>query len=382
MPTRLIHKHQNIVDCIVKVNRAGLEKKAKAHKNTPSTNVHNGQGGILMGRPHLTLHERETLARCLHIGLSLRSIGCILNRSPAGLCKERKRNSQNGAYSPYEAHGKACRRRKRSAHRKKKLLPALEAYIFDKMQQYWSPEQVAGRLPVDFPNEPGMRVSFKTIYRRIDRGIRKGNNWRQLYSYLRLKRNGKSLKKHASRNPGPASLLRSIDLRPDVVKTRQRFGDWESDLLCGPKGKGHIATFVERRTGFLLAAGCKQKSVVDYDHAALQTLGKLPAGTVHTVTVDRGCEFYGYQNLEQKLGTRYYFCHARCPNERALNEYTNGLLRQFFPRNKPLLHIEEELERAVTLLNHRPRKTLGYKTPAELLELLGMQQVLTLPMTI
>lgn len=321
-----------------------------------------------MGRRHLNLSEREMLGRCFANGLSLRKAGKLLGCSAAALCKERKRNSIKGVYDANQANTKACLRRKNVAHHKKKFPSALEEYIFDRMRRCWSPEQVCGRLPIDFPDDPAMRISFKTVYRRIERGVAKGNKWRELYYFLRLKKKGKSMKNHASRNKGPAVLLPNIDLRPKIVDEKCRFGDWESDLICGPKGKGYIATFVERSTQFLLATECKQQNVADYNKAALNTLGRLAVGSVHTVTVDRGSEFYGYRHLEATLGTRYYFCHPRSPNERGLNEQTNGLLRQFFPKTKTLLGIDEELERAVTLLNHRPRKTLGYRSPAEMLE--------------
>lgn len=331
-----------------------------------------------MGHHHLTLGSRETLERCLKLGYSLRAIGRILGYSAAALCKERKRNTRSGLYNASEAQQRARNRRINAAHQKKKMLPALEEYIFEKMQLYWSPEQVCGRLLLDYPDDHNRRISFKTIYRKIAHGTKKRTKWAVLYKFLRLKRNGKSMKNLVSRKQGPSESLRSIAERPLIVGTKRRFGDWESDLLCGSKGKGHIATFVERSTTYILAVPCRQKSVVNYEQAALGTLGQLPQEIVHTVTVDRGREFYGYKSLEEKLQTVYYFCDARRPNQRGLNEQINGLLRQFFPKNTPLLDIEEELKRAVAFINHRPRKTLGYKTPAEMVKNLGLEQVLTL----
>ena len=330
-----------------------------------------------MGHKHLSAEARVTLQRCCELGFSLRYIGKILGYSAPALSKERKRNQSGGCYEASLAHQRAMNRKKRVAHRKKKLPEALEAYIFAKMRLYWSPEQIAGRLKVDFPDNPDMRISFKTIYRRIARGIKKRTSWAALYPYLRLKRRGKSLRGHMKVNPGPAGFLPSIDTRPAIVNGKHRFGDWESDLLCGPKGTGHIATFVERSTGFLLATQCPSRRPADYTMAAIRTLGKLGKDFVHTVTVDRGTEFFGYREIEQKLGVMYYFCHPRCPNERGLNEQVNGLLRQFFPKNKPLCGIADELDKAVALVNHRPRKKLGYRTPVEMLAAVGLERVLT-----
>ena len=216
-----------------------------------------------MGHKHLNAESRATLQRCLELGFSLRHTGRILGYSAAALCKERTRNQVAGSYNAATAQGKAVNRRKRAAYRKKKLSASLKAYIFEKMRLYWSPEQVAGRLRVDFPNDAQMRISFKTIYRRIARGIEKRTDWSTLYRYLRLKRMGKSMRGHMKVNPGPAGRLPSIDTRPALVSEKSRFGDWESDLLCGPKGKGYIATFVERMTGFLLAAECPSRSTKD-----------------------------------------------------------------------------------------------------------------------
>ena len=285
-----------------------------------------------MGHKHLSAEGRETLQRCLEHGYSLRRIGQILGYSAAALCNELKRNTIKGSYEASSAHQRAVNRRKRAAYRKKKLAAELEQYVFEKIRLYWSPEQVSGRLKVDFPDRPDMRVSFKTIYRRIARGVKKRTAWAQLYPFLRLKRMGKSMRGHMKSNPGPARCLPSIEMRPGIVDERSRFGDWESDLISGPKGKGHIATFVDRKTTFLLAAECPSRKPEDYIAAALRTLGLLPPGNAHTVTVDRGSEFFGYKTIEQKLGANYYFCHPRSPNERGLNEQINGLLLQFFPK--------------------------------------------------
>ena len=297
--------------------------------------------------------------------MSLRGIGKILGYSASALCKERKRNSRDGEYCASKAHTRSRNRRTNAARRKSRLSPALEAYVFEKLRLYWSPEQIAGRLTVDFPDTLDMRISFKTIYRRIAHGVKKRTAWSALFPYLRLKKRGKCLRNLVSRKLGPNARLPSITERPAEVAAKIRFGDWESDLVAGPRGQGFIATFVERTTQFVMAAECPTREPKGYKTAVSATLGRLPAGSVHSVTVDRGSEFHGYREIEASLATRYYFCHPRCPNERGLNEQINGLLRQFFPKGKALLNIGDELAKAVALLNHRPRKRLGYYSPRE-----------------
>lgn len=330
-----------------------------------------------MSHKHLSLETRATLQRCLHLGFSLRQTGKLLGYSAAALCKELKRNANKGQYEAVAAHQRAVNRKKRAARREKKLPEELESYVFEKMRLYWSPEQVTGRLRLDFSDDSRMRVSFKTIYRRIAKGVDRRTKWAELFPYFRLKKKGKSMRGHMKVNPGPAGRLPSIESRPEIVETKNRFGDWESDLVCGTKGKGNIATFVERSTGLLLAAPCWSRNPADYNAVALNLLGKLPKDSLHTVTVDRGAEFFKYHEIEQKLDVNYYFCHPRCPNERGLNEQVNGLLRQFFPKGKPLVDIDESLKKAVALLNHRPRKRLGYKTPVEVVAPHGLEAVLT-----
>lgn len=330
-----------------------------------------------MGHSHLNAYSREILQRCLSQGMSLRAIGKILGYSASALCKERKRNSRGGEYCAHKAHQRSCYRRTNSARQKSKYPPALEAYIFEKMFLYWSPEQVVGRLALDFPDSPDMRISFKTIYRRIAHGVKKRTRWHRLYPYLRLKKRGKCLRNHSSRKPNPYGNLPSIAQRPATVAAKARFGDWESDLIAGPRGQGFIATFVERTTQFVLAAQCPTREPKEYNETVFQTIGRLPAGSVLSVTVDRGSEFYGYREIEESLGMQYYFCHPRCPNERGLNEQMNGLLRQFFPKGRSLLGVGDDLKKAVALINHRPRKRLGYYSPMEAVALAGMGHVLT-----
>ncbi len=251
-------------------------------------------------------------------------------------------------------------------------------YVQHGLSQYWSPEQIAGRLFVDFPKHPQMRMSFKTIYRRLQRAAQSHHpdEWRRFVRFLRLKRKGKSLRRNKTDQRKTRRNLPSIEQRPALVEKRKQFGHWECDLIRGFKGQGYLVTVVERKTGFLMAQYSANKSVPQVNQAIVSLLGVFPRGTVRTMTVDRGKEFYGFKELEKTLGTNVYFCHPYCPNERGLNEQVNGLLRQFFPKYKPITGIGSgEIQRATALINNRPKKKLGFRTTMEFIAKLRLSEV-------
>ena len=154
-----------------------------------------------------------------------------------------------------------------------------------------------------------------------------------------------------------------------MVNEKSRFGDWESDLIQGFRRQGYLVTLVERSLGLLLAQPCPDKGLITVNKAILTAFKDFPKEHIKSLTVDRGKEFYGYDQLQQQLETKVFFCHPHCPNERGLNEQVNGLLRQFFPKRKPLSNVsEEKIQWAVALINNRPKKKFGYRTTRELLQ--------------
>jgi IS30 family transposase len=157
-----------------------------------------------------------------------------------------------------------------------------------------------------------------------------------------------------------------IDRRPKIVDRRSRIGDWESDTLEGGKGKGLLATHVERKSRYTVAVKVADKSALTVTRATVKAMRRIPAGKRKTMTMDNGKEFAGFAQVEQQLGVRTYFAHPYHSWERGTNENTNGLLRQFFPKGTDFTQIaDSEVDRVERLLNNRPRKCLGYRTPAE-----------------
>ena len=180
--------------------------------------------------------------------------------------------------------------------------------------------------------------------------------------YLRHKRAGKRLT-HGKEISRPQ--LPSITSRP----VEDCHGHWECDLVHGKNGSGFILTAVERKSGFLMAGCCASRTSQDVSVALKELFSCVPKRFFKSITYDQGKEFSNYQEIDEHFGTSSYFCHAGCPGERGLNEQTNGLLRQFFPRFRSFKGLERsEIERAVALINHRPRKKFGYKTTVEKME--------------
>jgi len=210
---------------------------------------------------------------------------------------------------------------------------------------FWSPEQISGRVR-------GI-ASKSTIYRMI-------NTNRCLWQpYLR----GPGRKTSAYQRIRNRKM---IDSRSPVVELKNRIGDWEADTVRGPmKSPACVMTLVERRSGYLIARLLKDRSADTLNQAMTEVLQGFP---VHTITVDNGMEFAKFRVLEERLGSQVYFAHERCPWERGLNENTNGLLRQFFPKGTDFSTVSQiQLDLAVGLLNSRPRKSRNYQTPEEVM---------------
>lgn len=334
-----------------------------------------------MGHVHLTRDKREILGRLLGQGMSIHGIARILGYSPSAICQEIKRSSPSREmYDHSRAQKLAVLRRARASRRGKGFREELLEYVRVRLSWYWSPEQIAERVKLDFPNAPRMRISFKTIYRWLQKAARskKPNPWQPYVRYLRLKRRGKSFLRARNDQRGRRDDLPSIETRPELVAARTRFGDWEGDLIQGHNRQGYLLTLVERSTNLLLAQQCENKNMETVNQAIISSFQGLPQEFVRTITVDRGKEFYGYEDVEKNLQTKVYFCHPYRPNERGQNEQANGLLRQFFPKHKPITGVtKDDVERAVALINNRPKKKFGYRTTMELLAERGLDEVLS-----
>lgn len=337
-----------------------------------------------MGYKYFTLDKREILQRLLEQGRSVRDCARILGYSPSAVSLEISKGSKKihggRRYDPWHAHHRACRLRRRASRKGKSFDQAVLEYVRRGLMMYWSPEQISHRMRLDFPHDKRMRISFKTIYRWLHKGrnSHRPHPWQGYFRYLRLKRPGKVFTRGVREMRGRRHDLPSIEDRPRQAAERGRFGDWEGDLMQGFRRQGYLVTLVERSLGLLMARPCPDKSPDSANKAILAAFENFPRKYIRTITVDRGKEFYGYEQLQEKLQTFVYFCHPHCPNERGQNEQANGLLRQFFPKRKPLSGVgNEQIQWAVALINNRPKKKFGFRTTMELIAQRGLKEVLS-----
>ena len=288
---------------------------------------------------------------------SLREIAKGMGRSHTSLSRELRRNTGGNGYRHKQAQTLATQRHQRKT-KQVKLTEDLLAYISENIKKSWSPEQISGRLEV----ENLTSISHETIYRFVFKNKEMGGD---LYKHLRhqskpyRKRYGK--KDYRGKIPGRVD----ISERPTVVDERSRVGDWEADLVIGKGHKGAIVTLAERKSRLYLATPIRNKTA-ELTTKAVTTLLTVFKAFVHTITYDNGREFSGHGDISNSLECKGYFARPYHSWERGLNENSNGLLRQFFPKSMPLDQVtQEEVLTATEAMNHRPRKCLGFKTPWE-----------------
>jgi IS30 family transposase len=313
----------------------------------------------------LTLEEREEISRGLVAGLSLRRIAAQLGRSSSTVSREIGRN---GGRLKYRAMAADSRSWQQACRPKSCLLatnPSLQAVVAEKLAQQWSPQQVSGWLEVEYPDDEAMRVSHETIYRSLfiqARGVLK----KELLATLRSRRLMRRAKTSTTEGQPRGQIIDAVSIRerPAEIEDRAVPGHWEGDLLSGGKNT-HIATLVERQSRFLMLVqvdGKDTESVVD---ALVRQVQQLPQGLMSSLTWDRGMELAQHRRFAVAADVAVYFCDPRSPWQRGSNENTNGLLRQYLPRGSDLsVHSQDDLDAIALRLNTRPRKTLGYKTPA------------------
>lgn len=315
---------------------------------------------------HFTRKEQYVISHMVIADFSLREIGRKLGRHHTSISREITRNRPTYAddavywYDAAEHH--ANERRHKARHRKRQH-ERLHAYVLSKLNLDWSPEAIAGRLRVDYPDDETMRISLETIYRWIYRDSRnKGNLHRHLRRCHKYRRRQKRYGSGRRFIPGRIS----IDLRPPIVATRERFGDWEGDTMEGSKGSGGLATHVERKCRYLLAAKLTDKKAATMTQESIRHFKKIPRVLRQTLTLDNGKEFAKFKELEKRTGLKVYFADPYAAWQRGTNENTNGLLRQYFPKGTDFRNIsEKEIAIVVKKLNNRPRKCLNYQTPYE-----------------
>lgn len=308
-----------------------------------------------MSYRQLTRQERYQIFAWIESGWTQSRIANKLERHKSTISREIQRNSQRAGYQPEVAH--KCALRSRIG----KSLPKIPAPVVREVERLlrldFSPEQVSGRLSL----EQDISVSHEWIYRYIKEDRRCGGD---LYRHLRHQ-NRKYKKRGSQDRRGQIKNRISIDQRPAVVDRRQRVGDWEGDTIVGKGHTGYLVSMVDRMSRYVFVAHTLHKTASAVSEAIVKMLTPYQ-DRLYTITVDNGKEFAYHKNLASKLEADIYFAHPYASWERGLNENTNGLIRQYFPKNRELKVVTlEELKTVQDRLNHRPRKSLEYKTPHE-----------------
>lgn len=330
---------------------------------------------------YLNRDERCEIARLHDLNWSMRKIAERIGRDPATVSRELRRNreTRTGHYLPDHAHTMAWQRQRRPKASRLTQNPALRARVQDLLDRRLSPDQVAGRLKVLFPDDRSMHVSHETIYQSLYVYPR-GELTRELKATLRRKRTsrvprGQRPHKHSSiKDPV------SIHHRPEEVEGRLVPGHHEGDLIKGSLASNSaVGTIVERHSGYLtllhLPEGHTADKVAD---AVVEQMGALPAWFAKTLTWDRGSEMARHADITDRLGIEVYFADPYSPHQRPSNENTNGLLREYLPKGADLsTFTREDLAAIAEELNDRPRKRLGYHTPNEVLAKLLIDDLTT-----
>ena len=304
-------------------------------------------------RGHLTVVERDRIARMLSEGFQQQEIAAALDRSPSTITRELARNGQSGDYHAAQAQERARQRRAERPLVRRMDNPELNELVRHGLSQQWSPDQIAERLKLESAPQ---RVSAQSIYNWIRRDPDKAH-WQSF-----LRRRGRRPWKRKK----PASPGAPIKDRPVVIEERSRLGDFEGDTVLGPPGTGGIATLVCRKSRFTITTKISSKEA-DHVHARIQKrLAELDREHRQSLTFDNGTEFAFCARLEKQFDVKLYFAEPGRPYQRGTNENTNGLIRQFYPKGTNFQDVSHaELREAENLLNDRPRACLGYRTPRE-----------------
>lgn len=309
----------------------------------------------MRGYSQLTQEQRYQIEILKKAGKSQKEMAELLEVSPATVCRELKRNAGKRGYRPRQAQIKADRRRSEAA-KALKMTEELILLVEAKIVLDWSPEQISGWLKI----EHGIAISHERIYQHIWADKRQGGT---LHSHLR-QGHKKRKKQYGSKDRrGQIRNRVSIDERPAVVAEKNRIGDWEIDTVIGQNHQGALVTIVDRVSKFTLIKKVDSKHAEVVTEATIILLQPYLDKTL-TITADNGKEFAGHEKISGHLKADVYFAHPYHSWERGLNENTNGLIRQYFAKGCSFEGItNDEVEAVMHKLNHRPRKTLNYKTP-------------------
>ena len=321
--------------------------------------------GCILSYTHFTLEERKYLQELLAQGLSMRKIAAILERAPSTISREIKRN--RAQYKPHRKpdnqywynhwHAQNLYIHRRRQRNCPALVPGTDAwnFVIEGLRKYWSPESICGRWSMRLTEQK--KLSISTIYRYVKR-----NSFPYISPKTHLRRRGKRI---LPRNSTYNSIQpdRLIPQWTDAIKSRSRIGDWEGDTVYGGVGKGLLVTLVDRKTRFVRIGLLQNRTAEETAQVIEQLLSGLP---VNSISLDNGSEFANFRQLEQKLHALVYFAEPHKPWQRGTNENTNDLIRFFFPKGFDFRTVtDEDIRHVEDLLNCRPRKCLGWLSPAE-----------------
>jgi transposase, IS30 family len=321
----------------------------------------------------LSMTDREEIRVGLERGDTFTTIAVALGRAISTVSREVANNAGRSGYRAAQAHCDAERRARRPKPGKLVDGP-LRDKVAEGLEKWWSPEEIARRLQIDYPADPTMRVSHETIYQSLYVQGR-GELRRDLSRCLRSGRMARRQRGRLERGGGPIRNMVMISERPAEVDDRAVLGHCEGDLIMGSNNRSAVGTLVERTSRFVVLVHLPDGHGAVMVNAALAAaVAELPAGFVRSITWDQGRELARHDQFSADTGINVYFCDSHSPWQRGSNENMNGLLRQYMPKGTDLkVHSKEDLDRIARSLNDRPRKTLGFMTPSEkLAELLAL----------
>ncbi len=323
-----------------------------------------------MNYKHLSIEEREKIQELLWQKRSLRHIARALGRTPSSISREIQRHYPPlvHRYTPRVAHAQALVHRTRRGREERLKNEQVRNFVITHLKIGWSPEQISAKCA----ETTGLSISHEAIYQFVYAQVYQGGHGylkpgrEDLRPYLarrRKRRMRKGFRKVYRLDKGP---LPSIDLRPRIVEERIRIGDWEDDLIVSRASKDKLKTINERVSGIVFMVRTNDGTMEETNRAVRERLSAIPRKWRKTLTRDRGSENMGYETLEKSLNINCFFAHAYSSWERGSNENLNGLVRRFFPKKTDFQTIsDEEIRWVEYLLNSRPRKRLGWKTPYE-----------------
>ncbi len=313
---------------------------------------------------HISRDERVAIGIMMRDGKNLSEIARALGRNKGTISREIKRNSspKENYYTMPWAHLKAERRSWRAHRRPRLKSEQIILYVRSKLKEGWSPEQISGRIGQDCP---GLSISHEAIYQYIYSLGRK--RCKEFTVHLRCKHPRRWKKKMGRRCRKPKIINRiSIEKRPAAVETRRQFGHWEGDTIVSMKSRGTLSCLVERKSRLLLLTKLPRRTSDDVNRAIICRLGCFPQHARKTLTLDNGSENAGHEKIAELLKVKCFFAHPYASWERGTNENINGLIRWYLPKGTDLSKIPaEQIALIESLINNRPRKCLGYKTPIE-----------------